>query len=195
MTARTRLLLGAACAALFTTACSDAATSPKGAQPSGARASMVDASLAGTGSDERAVTAVNLAGHWNGQATWSFLGTQPVVSQLFLTEDATGNLTGVLSSLEKCDLGNTGVIIDCIEVQTFVFAGTAKTDGTFSAKTVEGFSITGKTGTQICSDGSSAVAIIGTCQQSGAFGYQGSYSVNACLPAPHFILQHPELLP
>jgi hypothetical protein len=201
MIARTRFLpVVAALVAILATACSDSTS----ATPlTGPRASA---------SDGGSAAVVNLNGHWNGQATWSFLGAQSFVSQLFLTEDATGNVTGVLTSFEKCDLRSetADVIIDCITMQTSLFTGTAKSDGTFSAKTAGVFgpfdsfertsgdlSINGKVGTQVCADGSSATAINGTFGQSGkfGFGFQGSYSVNACLPAPVFILQHPSELP
>lgn len=212
MTARTKFLLGAAaCAALITTACSDMATSPlRAAQLSGSRAARSDAIPSNGGSDDQGSAAVvNLNGHWNGQATYSYLGAQSFASQLFLTEDATGNVTGVLTSFEKCDLRSetADVIIDCILQQTAPFTGTAKSDGTLSAKSTATsilsfsrgavVSINGKVGTQVCADGSSATAINGTFGQSGSLGFsfQGSYSVNACLPAPVFILQHPSLLP
>jgi hypothetical protein len=113
---------------------------------------------------------VDLNGVWTGteQVPASSTVPEPSALQFTLIEDASGNLTGQAPF-------SRGAL-----------TGTAKSDGSFSAKTTEGFSISGKAASQVCGDGSAATVLTGTLRVGilGGAGFTATYSVDNCPVAP-----------
>lgn len=167
MTARPHTLIGLFVLVGLLAACSDL-SSPAASQQTGP-ASFAKGAAGGGGGGGTAAP-VDLNGTWSGVETVQSSGTVPAPGtlQFTLIEDASGNLSGQAPF-------NRGAI-----------TGTAKADGSFSAKTTEGFSITGKAGPQICTDGTPATVLTGTLRLGilGGAGFTATYSVDNCPVVP-----------
>lgn len=170
MPARPHTLISALVLCGVLAACSDL-SSPAAGQPAGP-ASLARAAAGGGGGGVGGGTAavVDLNGTWTGSMTVPTSSTLPEPSalQFTLIEDAGGNLTGQAPF-------SRGTL-----------TGTAKADGSFSAKTTEGFSIAGKAGPQLCADGSAATLLTGTLRLGilGGAGFTATYSVDNCPVVP-----------